>query len=75
MADRRCPIMTKQPEYLTVAEAKQVLHVSRNKMGELIRMGILPTEPNPLDRRSKLIKRTDVEVLAAKQPAALKGAA
>jgi hypothetical protein len=58
--------VTKQPEYLTVAEAKHLLHVSRNKMGELIRLGILPTEPNPLDRRSKLIKRMDVEKLIAK---------
>jgi hypothetical protein len=58
-----------QSEYLTAAEAQAILGVTKRKMGDLIRRGDLPSEPNPFDRRSKLVLRADVERLAAKIPA------
>ncbi len=58
-----------QSEYLTVAEAQHELGVNRRTIAALIRRGDLPTEPNPFDRRSKLVRRADVEKLKAKMPA------
>jgi excisionase family DNA binding protein len=58
-----------QPDYLTVAEAQELLGVTKRKIAQLIEDGLLPTEPNPFDKRSKLIRRADVEALQAKQPA------
>lgn len=60
-----------QREYLTAAEAQHVLGVSKRKMADLIRRGDLPSEPNPFDRRSKLVRRADVETLKAKMPATM----
>ena len=50
-------------EYMTVAEARDYLGISRGKMTSLINNGILKTMVNPLDTRSKLVKREDVEQL------------
>jgi excisionase family DNA binding protein len=58
-----------QRDYLTVAEAQEELDVSKRKIAQMIEEGILPTEPNPFDKRSKLVRRADVEALKAKQPA------
>ncbi|HEX6800690.1 MAG TPA: helix-turn-helix domain-containing protein [Ktedonobacterales bacterium] len=55
-------------EYMTVAEARAVLGVTPRKIADMIKHGALPWEPNPFDRRGKLIKRADVEALRAKQP-------
>lgn len=56
-------------EYLTVAEAREMLQVTKRRIAEMIEEGILPAEPNPFDKRSKLIKRSDVEALLRKRPA------
>jgi excisionase family DNA binding protein len=56
-------------EYMTVAEAQEYLEVTKVKISQLIAKGLLPTEPNPFDGRSKLVRRADVEALKAKQPA------
>jgi hypothetical protein len=62
--------MTKQePEYVSVAEAAALLETSTVTIARLLRDGILPWEPNLLDRRGKLIKRVDVLALVAKRPA------
>ena len=37
-------------------------------IAEMIEDGTLPSEPNPFDKRSKLIKRPDVEALLRKRP-------
>jgi excisionase family DNA binding protein len=50
-------------EYITVAEARDYLGISRGKMTSLIKNGKLTAIENPLDSRSKLIKRADVEKL------------
>jgi hypothetical protein len=56
-------------EYITVAEARDLLGVSEPKIARMIRDGVLRTEPNPVDKRSKIIRRSDVLALAAKIPA------
>jgi excisionase family DNA binding protein len=56
-------------EYLTVAEAREMLQVTKRRIAEMIEDGTLPAEPNPFDRRSKLIKRSDVVELLRKRPA------
>jgi excisionase family DNA binding protein len=57
-----------QSEYLTVAEAQELLGVTGRKMADLLKRGDLPSEVNPFDRRSKLVRRADVEKLLAKMP-------
>ena len=53
-------------EYVSVAEAREILGVSKPRMAEILKKGLLAWEPNPVDERGKLILRTDVEALAAK---------
>jgi hypothetical protein len=52
-------------EYMTVHQARELLRVSRYKMSRLIGEGVLETQEYMLDRRIKLVRRTDVEKLAA----------
>jgi excisionase family DNA binding protein len=58
-----------QAEYLTVGEAQAELGVTKRKIADLIERGILPAEENVFDRRSKLVKRADVEALKTRMPA------
>lgn len=58
--------MDEETEYITVAEARQILRVSKPRMTDLLKEGTLIAEDNPLDRRSKVVKRADVEALARK---------
>jgi DNA-binding MarR family transcriptional regulator len=61
--------MMSEDEYITVADAREILGVSKPKMTRILKEGkLLHTEPNPLDKRSKLLLRSDVEKLAAKLP-------
>lgn len=54
-------------EYISVAEARELLGVSKTRIAEMVKKGELgPTEPNPVDRRGKLVLRANVEALAAK---------
>jgi excisionase family DNA binding protein len=55
--------MAESEEYMTVAEAREYLGVSKRKITQFIEDGVLRTEPNIFDKRSKLIKRADVEAL------------
>ncbi|HEV2461954.1 MAG TPA: helix-turn-helix domain-containing protein [Ktedonobacterales bacterium] len=55
--------MAESDEYMTVAEARDALGVSKRKIAQLIDEGVLPAEPNTLDKRSKVVKRADVEAL------------
>jgi hypothetical protein len=54
-----------ESEYISVAEAREMLGVSEPKMAKMLRDGMLKWERNPLDMRGKLIRRADVEALAA----------
>lgn len=53
-------------EYISVKEAREILGVSYPRIAQMLRDGQLRWEPNPVDRRSKLVVRADVEALAAK---------
>ena len=52
-------------EFMRVHQARAVLRVSRYKMSRLIGEGVLEMKEYMLDRRIKLVRRTDVEKLAA----------
>jgi hypothetical protein len=58
-----------QSEYVSVAEARQILGIAEPTMTRLLSDGVLAWEVNPLDRRGKIIKRADVLALVAKRPA------
>jgi hypothetical protein len=53
-------------EFMTVREAREALGVSNHKVAALIAAGTLATQPDPLDMRRKLVKRAEVEALAAR---------
>jgi len=48
---------------MTVEEVRKELGVSKVTMARLIKDGTVKVEPNPFDRRSKLIRRQDLEKL------------
>lgn len=58
--------MDDESEFISVADAREILGVSATRMAEMLRTGELVAEQNPLDRRGKLVKRADVEALARK---------
>ena len=51
------------PEYLTAKDARKNLGVSKVKMANLIKKGVIHTHPDPLDSRVKLIKKDDLAAL------------
>jgi excisionase family DNA binding protein len=56
-------------DYITASEARDILGVSTRKMAELTKEGpnqVLPFIRDPLDGRIRLIRRADVEALAAR---------
>jgi helix-turn-helix protein len=63
---------TMSTDLMTIGDAQALLRVSKKKMAQLIRDGVLVTLPNPLDKRIKLVKRADVEQLAARGATAKK---
>jgi len=56
-----------QSEYITVGEARALLGVSKPKMAQLIRDGVLTTETDPLNKRYKWVRRAAVEALKAQE--------
>lgn len=55
-----------EPEtYVPVHEARDILRVSRSKMARLVAQGYFEIKDFPLDKRLKLLRRRDVEALAA----------
>lgn len=55
------------PEKLKLSQAHKFLGISFAKMTSLVTSGILPFEEDPLDRRVKLVKRSDLEALRRQQ--------
>ena len=55
-------------DLISTSEAQKLLGVSRPKMTQLLREGVIRHFPDPLDRRVKLVSRA--EVLALKVPRA-----
>lgn len=66
-------------EYVTAAEAQEMLGVSKPRMAEILGSepgaGILKWERSRVDGRVKLIRRADVEALAVEAPGRSKNAA
>jgi len=56
--------MTAEPRYLTIQAAADALATNRRRIWQMIRDGELQAVTNPLDRREKLILRSDVEKLS-----------
>jgi hypothetical protein len=52
--------MSEVNDLITVAEARVLLAVSRQKMTDLIKQGFLKSFSNPLDKRVKYVSRTEV---------------
>lgn len=50
---------------MTTTEARKMLGISTKKMTDLIAEGRIAVEHNPLDKRVKLIKLSEVEKLRA----------
>jgi hypothetical protein len=57
--------MNDDSEYVTATQARELLGIGPGKLAELISNGTLPTHENPLNKRSKLIKRSDLAPLLA----------
>jgi hypothetical protein len=56
-------------KYISVAEARAILGVSKPKMADLLKEGkLLHAEPNPVDKRGKMLRLAEVEALAAMLP-------
>lgn len=53
-------------QFSSVAEAREILGVSEPRMAQVLREGELRREPNRVDRRGKLVRRAEVQALAAK---------
>jgi excisionase family DNA binding protein len=51
---------------MTVTEAMQALGVSKAKIARMIADGELHAEPDPLDKRFKLIPRSEVDAVRAR---------
>ena len=50
-------------EYMTLGEAREYLGISRVNIARLVKNGTLKASENPLDTRSKLVKRTELDKL------------
>lgn len=52
-----------------MSEAAHLLGVSHTTMWRLVRDGVMPAYPDPLDRRSKLVRRADLDRLLTRSGA------
>ena len=52
--------MSDPNDIITVAEARALLVVSRQKMTDLIKQGFIKSFSNPLDKRVKYVSRAEV---------------
>ncbi len=55
--------MEKWPEKMKLSEARKFLGVSASKMTTLVGSGRIAVEDDPLDRRVRLVRRSDLEKL------------
>lgn len=56
----------KPNDLITATEAQKILRASPNKIAALIRDGVLQSHSDPLDKRVKLVSRTEVEKLLSR---------
>jgi hypothetical protein len=57
-------------DLITTAEARDLLCISRFKMAELLKEGVVRYFPDPLDKRVKLVSRSEVLALRVRAQAA-----
>jgi hypothetical protein len=57
----------KWPEKMKLSEARKFLGVSVSKMTTLVGSGRIAVEHDPLDRRVRLVRRSDLEKLLRKR--------
>jgi len=50
-------------EYFSLVEAAEYVGVSRVKLSQLVKKGVIPFETSPLDKRVKWFKRSDLDML------------
>lgn len=55
--------MKQSKEWMTTSKATAFLGISTKTMARLIREGVIRTYPHPLDRRIKLVRIADVDLL------------
>lgn len=60
--------MPVKSEFLSLKEAQDYLGVSKTKMWSLVKLGILKTYEDSLDKRKKLVRKEDVEKLKQPRP-------
>jgi len=65
MKSGKAESMSDESEYVTATQAREMLGIGRGKLAELIENGTLPTTESPLNKRTKLIKRSDLAPLLA----------
>ncbi len=53
-------------DLMTTAEAQAYLRIGNKKMAKLLREDVLSWSKDPLDGRRRLVRRADVEALAAR---------
>lgn len=58
---------TDWPEKMKLSEARKFLGVSVSKMTNLVGSGRIAVEDDPLDRRVRLVRRSDLEKLLRKR--------
>lgn len=56
-----------EPQFVDIQGAAALLGVPRKKVAGLVRDGVLVAEPSVLDKRRKLIRRSDLEALLARE--------
>jgi hypothetical protein len=62
--ERKEDAMANDDEFLTIGEARELLGVGHSTMTKLLKTGVLPTiGRDPLNQRTKLVRRSDVEAL------------
>jgi len=67
--DKEDRMAERHGELITLGEAQERFGVSRFKLTQLVRDGVLPVFQSELDRREKLVRVADLERLA--QPRAI----
>lgn len=60
--------MAESSEWMTATQARDYLGIGKSKLAELIQSGVLPAEDDPLDKRTKKVRRADVEALKKQSP-------
>lgn len=56
-------------EYLPLSQAADYIGVSRVKLSQLVKQGLIPYETSELDRRVKLFRKHDLDQLKRPRPA------